>query len=206
MLTIIDYGASNLRSVVNAFEAIGHSARVTTDPRDLKDAPAIVLPGVGAFGDGMKNLRKLNFIEALNEEVIGKGKPYLGICLGMQFLGKESPEDGQHQGLGWLPGTVKKITPCDRSYKVPHMGWNNVAIERDCDLFSGLGPDPVFYFVHSYHLKIDEASPEAVTSTCWHGTKVISSIRYGNIMAVQFHPEKSQQAGLQLLKNFVDAV
>lgn len=206
MIAIVDYGVGNLRSVMNAFEAIGQQAHITSDPRELKDADAIVLPGVGAFGRGMDMLRKLDFIDPLNEEVIAREKPFLGICLGMQFLGRESLEAGRHEGLGWLPGTVNKIVPCDSKYKVPHMGWNNLTVEREDSLFAGLDPEPVFYFVHSYHLEVDEEASEVVTSTCWHGTKITAGVQRNNIMGVQFHPEKSQQVGLQLLKHFVNTI
>lgn len=202
MIAIIDYGAGNLRSVVNAFEAIGQKPRVTRDPADLAAAVAVVLPGVGAFGDGMKTLRQMHMIEALNEEVMGKKKPYLGICLGLQFLARESSEHGIHQGLGWVSGTVQKIVPAGGQYRIPHMGWNNIQIVRPCPLFHGLNPEPTFYFVHSYHLVMDEGKQEIVTATCWHGTTITAGIRQDNIFAVQFHPEKSQENGLKVLENF----
>ena len=138
MIAVIDYGAGNLRSVLNAFEAIGREARVVDDPAGLAKASAIVLPGVGAFGDGMARLRRLGLVEALNEQVLNHKKPYLGICLGLQFLAHESFEHGSHEGLGWIGGTVQRIGPQDGRYRVPHIGWNAVQIERSSALFDGL--------------------------------------------------------------------
>ncbi|OGS72941.1 MAG: imidazole glycerol phosphate synthase, glutamine amidotransferase subunit [Flavobacteria bacterium RIFCSPLOWO2_12_FULL_35_11] len=204
MISIIDYNMGNLRYVANAFVALGQEVMVTSNPNDLRSASAIILPGVGAFSDGKRNLEKLGFIEILNEEVIEKGKPYLGICLGMQFLAQESYENGCHKGFGWINGNVKRIKPCESKYKVPHMGWNNVQVQRKDGLFVGLGEGPVFYFVHSYCLDIEESSFNYVTSTCWHGVRITASVQKENIFGVQFHPEKSQGAGLKLLKNFVD--
>ena len=152
MIAVIDYGAGNLRSVVNAFEAIGQKPLVTRHPADLAKASAIVLPGVGAFGEGMEALQRLNLIDALTEQVLGYQKPYLGICLGLQFLAQESFEHGTYQGLGWINGTVRRIVPQGSQYRVPHIGWNDIRLERPCPLFEGLEAEPVFYFVHSYHL------------------------------------------------------
>jgi glutamine amidotransferase len=151
MIAIIDYGASNLRSVANAFKIIGCEAQITNVPADLEKASAIVLPGVGAFGDGMKMLRELNLITTLNEQVIGYQKPYLGICLGLQFLAKESVEYGIHKGLGWIDGIVQKIVTGEHRFRVPHIGWNEVNIQQDNPLFRNIDATPVFYFVHSYH-------------------------------------------------------
>ncbi len=204
MISIVDYGMGNLGSVGNAFEAIGSKVEITQDPSALKNAAAIVLPGVGAFGDGMKNLEKLDMIDALSEEILGKKKPYLGICLGLQFLAKESYEHGVRKGLGWIDGVVKKIAPREKKFKVPLMGWSEVEIVRENPLFAGLDDDPVFYFVHSYCLEVKEDSADVVTSQCWHGANITASVQQQNIFAVQFHPEKSQRAGLKLLENFVN--
>lgn len=203
MITIIDYGAGNLRSVVNAFEAIGQSPTVTNNPADLNESSAIVLPGVGAFGDGMSIIHKMNLVEALNEQVLAKQKPFLGICLGMEFLARESYELGNHAGLGWVDGIVERIAPNDdATYRIPHIGWNNLEIVRPSTLFEGLEDSPTFYFLHSYHLVVADSCAEAIKSTCWHGTTITASIEKDNIFAVQFHPEKSQRAGLKLLENF----
>ena len=193
-------------SVVNAFDAIGHKVHVTNQPADLAKASAIVLPGVGAFGDGMDSLRRLNLAEALHEEVLGNKKPYLGICLGLQFLALEGSELGCHKGLGWIGGAVQRIVSNDDGYRVPHIGWNNVRIKRPCPLFVGLDDDPVFYFVHSYHFLVESESDDVVTSTCWHGETITASVHKENIYGVQFHPEKSQRNGLKLLENFVKLI
>ena len=206
MITIIDYGAGNLKSVYNAFENIGYTPVVTSDSETLKKASAIVLPGVGAFGKGMEALKSRNLIEALAEEVLVKKKPYLGICLGMQFLADRSEEIGDHKGLGWLTGQVKLIKPKDQKYKIPHMGWNDINIKIKNPLFDGLKEEPVFYFVHSYYLDISDDQNNIVSSTCWHGAHLTSSVQKENIFGVQFHPEKSQQVGLHLLKNFINLV
>lgn len=206
MIAIVDYGMGNLRSVSNAFEAIGQEVRITHDPCPLKDASAIVLPGVGAFGDGMRNLHTNHMVDALHEEVIVKKKPYLGICLGLQFLAEKSFEHGCHEGLGWINGVVKKISPDSKRFKVPIMGWNDVQIANGNSLFADLEDRPVFYFVHSYCLEVKEASSDIITSTCWHGTTITASVQVENIYAVQFHPEKSQKAGLRLLENFVKII
>jgi glutamine amidotransferase len=206
MITIVDYGAGNLRSVANAFDAIGCKTRVTRDPDDLATASAIVLPGVGAFGDGIDALRGLGLVEALREEVVERGKPYLGICLGLQFLADESEEHGRQVGLGWLKGAVRRIEPADPTYRVPHIGWNPLRIDGDDPLLADLGASPVMYFVHSYHFVPDAGSRGAVTSTCSHGETIVASVHRDNIHAVQFHPEKSQGAGLKLLENFVERI
>ncbi len=203
MIAIIDYGAGNLLSVVNAFKALGCPTRVTHDRAELARSRAIVLPGVGAFGAGMAKLRSLDLIGPLGEEVLEKGKPYLGICLGLQFLVQESLEHGCHQGLGWLPGTVQPILPSDPRFRVPHMGWNDVQVVRPCPLFSGLGEAPVFYFVHSFQVKLAPEAADRVTANCWHGTEIVAAVQWGKIFGVQFHPEKSQWFGLKLLSNFI---
>lgn len=204
MIAIIDYGAGNLRSVVNAFEALGQRPQITSDPSDLEKARAIVLPGVGAFGEGMEHLRRLNLVEALNQEVLGKGKPYLGICLGLQFLAEVGLEHGRHEGLGWIRGRVEHLRPNGSEYRVPHIGWNEVEVRRDASLFERLEDGPVFYFVHSYHLVPEETDKNSVVATSWHGQAITAAVQKGNIYGVQFHPEKSQRSGLALLRNFVN--
>ncbi len=203
MVTIIDYEMGNLQSIGNAFRALGCKVQITQRASDLVDAEAIVLPGVGAFRDGMQKLHESGMIHALNKQVIDKKKPFLGICLGMQFLATESHEHGIKKGLDWIPGTVEKISPVDPVYKIPHIGWNDVAVVGENVLFEELRMNPVFYFVHGYHFKTDPVADEYVTSRCWHGTEITASVNRDNIFGVQFHPEKSQATGLKLLRNFI---
>ena len=203
MIAIVDYGMGNLRSVLNAFEAIGAPARLTTSAADLREARAIVVPGVGAFGDGMANVTRLGVIEALAEEVLVRGKPYLGICLGMQFLAREGREHGVTGGLGWLGGIVRRIEPSDPRCKVPHMGWNDVVVAAPCELFRDLDERPVFYFLHGYQLDPAGEADASVVATTWHGERLTAAVQRDNVFGVQFHPEKSQEAGLQVLRNFV---
>jgi len=205
-IVVVDYGAGNLRSVANALESLGRKATIADTPESILDASVIILPGVGAFGDGMDGLRKRDLVEPLTEAVMGRRTPYLGICLGMQFVAREGFENGTHAGLDWLPAAVRRIEPADPRFKVPHMGWNDVRIERPGVLFAGLEPAPVFYFVHSYHLDVEPSAWHAVTTTCTHGVTMAASIERDNVFGVQFHPEKSQQAGLRVLENFLRAV
>lgn len=200
MLAIVDYGAGNLKSVTNAFEALQTECRLTSKPQDLCEADGIILPGVGAFGEGMEHLRQLNLVDVLEEEVLHNKKPYLGICLGLQFLAERGFEHGEHRGLGWIQGDVRLIEPDNPSTKIPHMGWNNIAIQKPSDIFEGLQQDPVFYFVHSFALYPKE---DVITATCDHGGEIVAAIQKDNIYAVQFHPEKSQGAGLVVLRNFL---
>jgi len=190
----------NIRSVRNALVAAGAEVLVTSDPENLKDARGIIVPGVGAFSDGIANLHRSRLTEALEEQVLGRKKPYLGICLGMQFLAEMSLEGGTWKGLNFLKGTVKRLTPVDKEkFKIPHMGWNNVELLKPCPLFEGVGENPVFYFVHSYHFA---ARTEYVTGVCQHGQQVVAAVWRENVFGVQFHPEKSQGMGLKLLENF----
>jgi glutamine amidotransferase len=200
MIAIIDYGASNLRSVANALEALGTEFFICSDPSDLPKADGMILPGVGAFADGMGKLERMGMKDALESEVLEKKKPYLGICLGMQFLGEESEEHGLCRGFGWMKGRVRKIKHVD-GFKIPHMGWNDTELREDVPIFSGLGKSGVFYYVHSYFFDAEEK--DTIIATTFHAEKLIAGVQKGNIIGVQFHPEKSQGAGLMLLKNFV---
>lgn len=192
----------NLRSVQKAFEKVGSSAIITNDHEIIKNASKIVLPGVGAFKDGMKHLQELGLIDVLNEEVIKKKKPFLGICLGMQLIAKKSYENGETDGLGWIDAEVVKFNFVNnqKKLKVPHIGWNNVNYKHYNKLFDGVTDNNDFYFVHSYHFQTDE---DIVTSTTDYGLNFISSINKDNIYAFQFHPEKSQTVGLKLIENFI---
>jgi glutamine amidotransferase len=202
-ITIIDYGMGNLRSVQKGFERVGFDARVTDDPVVAAQADRLVLPGVGAFQDCMNNLREGGFIEPILRHV-GSGKPFLGICLGLQLLFTESEEFGLHRGLDVVPGRVRRfpadLRTADETLKVPHMGWNQIDLQRPSPLFEGLSGGESVYFVHSYY--VDPVDPAVVASTTDYGLTFCSSIWRDNVMATQFHPEKSQQVGLRILENF----
>jgi glutamine amidotransferase len=198
MIAIIDYGMGNLRSVSKAFEAVGHQAVVTRDAKVIGNASRVVLPGVGAFGDCMANLDRYGLIEPVRA-AIQSGKPFLGICLGLQLLFTESEEFGSHKGLDILPGRVRRFA-VDPSLKVPHIGWNQVNIQRPCPLFDRIADGSHWYFVHSYFVDPNDKRIAATTTT--YGIPFVSSVWKDNIVACQFHPEKSQAVGLQLIKNF----
>lgn len=201
---VIDYGMGNLKSIFNAVKALGKQPVLVKNPDTLCDVDAIILPGVGAFADGMNNLNRSGMVHAMEKEVFDAQKPFLGICLGMQFLADMSYEFGQYLGLGWINGSVEMIQVKDQSFKIPHMGWNNIDIKYPGILFQGIDPDPVFYFVHSFYLNpVDE---NHVTSTCYHGMEVTASVEKGHIFGTQFHPEKSLGSGLQVLNNFCSFV
>lgn len=198
MIAIVDYDMGNLRSVSKAFEAVGHRAVVTRDAKAIGSASHVVLPGVGAFGDCMANLDRYGLIEPV-KAAIQSGKPFLGICLGFQLLFTESEEFGPHNGLGILPGKVRRFM-IDSALKVPHMGWNQVNIQRNCPLFERIADGANWYFVHSYF--VDPSDKQITATTTTYGIPFVSSIWKDNIVACQFHPEKSQAVGLQLIKNF----
>jgi glutamine amidotransferase len=198
MIAIIDYGMGNLRSVSKAFEAVGHQAVVTHDPRVIGDASHVVLPGVGAFGECMANVERYGLAEPIRT-AIQSGKPFLGICLGLQLLFTESEEFGTHKGLGIIPGRVRPFE-IDPTLKVPHMGWNQVNIQRPCPLFEGITDGDHWYFVHSYF--VDPVDRRIAATTTTYGVPFVSSIWWNNVVACQFHPEKSQAVGLRFIKNF----
>lgn len=196
----------NTKSVANAFELLGEEVEITDDPERIIASKAIILPGVGAFSKGMKNLQEKGLVKILENEIIHKKKPYLGICLGLQFLAEKSFEDGEHDGFGWLKGTVKKIAPQNSQLKVPQMGWNDTKVVKNCRLMNEL-EEPVFYYLHSYCLEMDHSQTDVITSICdYGGVDIVSTIEHDNIFAVQFHPEKSQTTGLKLLNNFLDTI
>jgi glutamine amidotransferase len=206
MIAIIDYGMGNLRSVQKAFETVGHQAVVTRDRHAIADASHVVLPGVGAFADCMANLEQYGLVEPIRKTV-ASGKPFLGICLGLQLLFTESEEFGVHKGLGLLLGRVKKFPwglapdrePVPR-LKVPHMGWNGVTIEWAAPPLKGINSGEHVYFVHSYYVEPQDRSVVATMTD--YGLPFVSSVWRDNIFACQFHPEKSQAAGLRIVKNF----
>ena len=202
-ITIIDYGMGNLRSVQKAFEQVGCSAVVTADPTVAARADKLVLPGVGAFRDCMRNLEEGGFVAPLKAH-IAAGKPFLGICLGLQLLFTESEEFGRHRGLGIIPGKVVRFPDGARAggelLKVPHMGWNRIAIRRPSPLYREVPDGSFVYFVHSYYVVPDD--PAVIATETGYGGAFCSSIWRDNVMATQFHPEKSQAVGLRMLKNF----
>lgn len=203
MIAIIDYGMGNLRSVQKAFEQVGASAEITTDPQRLYAASSIVLPGVGAFRDCMYNLEQGGFVEPVLK-VIAEGRPFLGICLGLQLLFTESEEFGLHKGLGVLPGRVCRfpegMTEQGQKLPIPHMGWNQIILQQPTPLFEGITNGSNVYFVHSYYVKPED--PTVMAATCNYGIEFCAAIRRDNLVATQFHPEKSQAIGLHMLKNF----
>ncbi len=203
MIAIIDYGMGNLRSVQKGFEKVGFDAVVTADPKVVLEADRIVLPGVGAFRDCMRNLEEGGFVEPILR-VIREGRPFLGICLGLQLLFTESEEFGLHQGLNVIPGRVVRfpegMSTGGEKLAVPHMGWNQLSFNQTVPAFSGIPEGANFYFVHSYYVKPDDAA--VIASTTSYGINFCSAICRDNLVATQFHPEKSQELGLTILKNF----
>lgn len=200
MLAVIDYGAGNLRSVLHALNHLGaDNLRVVQQPHDLRGADKIILPGVGAFGAGMQQLHRQDLVKPI-KDAISAGIPYLGICLGMQFLFEYSDEMGDHAGLGVLPGCVTRF-PDKPGFKVPHMGWNQLQIQRPSTLTQAIPSESFVYFVHSYYCA--PADSRDVIASVDYGIPFTAVVERDNIFGVQFHPEKSQQPGLQILTNFL---
>ena len=201
MIAIVDYGMGNVRSLSNAFEYLGEDVIVTDDATIMDDADRIVLPGVGAFGDAMQAIHQRGLVEPLNRQVHQHRKPLLGICLGMQLVANESLEHGHHQGLGWIDARIVRLNPAP-PLKVPHVGWNSLDFPEQDWLFEGIRKKEAnFYFVHSFHMVC--ANSEDRIATTDYGTDVTAIVRRDNIVAMQFHPEKSQDNGLRLLQNWV---
>jgi imidazole glycerol-phosphate synthase subunit HisH len=200
MISILDYDMANLRSVQKGFEHVGVQAQIISTPQQVEKADKLVLPGVGAFADAVRTLRERRLVEPILNH-IERGKPLLGICLGLQMLFDVDYEDGEHRGLGVLRGKVVRFE-VDRTQnlKVPHMGWNQLRVRSPSPLLRGLEPDCGVYFVHSYH--VVPADPAVIATTTDYGDEFVSSIWRDNLMATQFHPEKSQRVGLQILGNF----
>jgi len=209
LVTIIDYGAGNLHSAAKAFERmatpLGISVEVTADPERVRIADRIMLPGVGAFADCKAGLDAVSgMVEVLEERVIRGGVPFLGVCVGMQLMASEGREKVATSGLGWIPGAVQKIMPADPALKIPHMGWNTISVTTPHPLFAGIpdGPDGLHaYFVHSYHLVTE--SPTTLLAITDYGGQVTACVGRDNMFGTQFHPEKSQALGLQLIENFL---
>lgn len=200
-VAIVDYGMGNLDSVARAVEECGARPRVTQDAADLRRASLIILPGVGAFPDGMRNIRRLGLDQVLTEQVLEREIPFLGLCLGMQLLATKGTEGEPVSGLGWIPGEVRRLQPDRPGTRIPHVGWNEVVQARPSPLFSGIPSGKDFYFVHSYHLACDDRG-DVLCQTPYAGG-FVSAVARGRVFGVQFHPEKSQRAGFQLLKNFL---
>ena len=199
MIVIIDYGVGNLSSVFNALQAIGVQAEITNDPEKIRAADKIILPGVGAFKAGMNNLQSLDLIGILHEEVMVKKKPFLGICLGMQLIFTKSYEDGETKGLDWIKGEVVRFEIEKQGLRVPHVGWNEVRCDTNSILFKGGSAVQHFYFVHSFYPVPEE---KISVGTCNYGLDFTAVLHKDNIFATQFHPEKSQHEGLELLRKF----
>jgi glutamine amidotransferase len=207
-VALIDYGSGNLRSAEKALAraasdaATGHEIVVTADPMQVAEAERIVLPGVGAFADCMRGVSAIpGMIEALEDSVLKRGAPFLGICVGMQLLAEFGREHGIHKGLGWLPGEVVKIEPLEPQLKVPHMGWNALSILQPHKLFEGMADGADVYFVHSYYMR--PTTPEHILATTDYGGSIPAIVGRDNIAGTQFHPEKSQAEGLAFLERFL---
>lgn len=202
MITVIDYKTGNLGSIQNILKRIGVESVVTSDKDEIARATKLILPGVGAFDTGMRNLTELDLFEVLNKKVVDEKIPVLGICLGMQLMSKGS-EEGSMGGLGWINAETVRFRFTDTiEYKIPHMGWNFIKQHKESRLFNNMYPDARFYFVHSYFFKAND--PEDILTSTTYEIEFTSAVEKGNILGVQFHPEKSHKFGMKLLKNFVD--
>ena len=200
MIGIIDYNAGNIKSVEKALQYLGQETVVSRNPQVLLKADKVILPGVGSFGDAMENLKKYGLVPVIHE-IVEKGTPFLGICLGLQLLFESSDETPGVEGLGILKGKILRIPPSP-GLKIPHMGWNSIDIKEDSRLFEGIDRQSYMYFVHSYYLKA--RNPEDVAATTWYSTDIHAAVEHDNIFACHFHPEKSSELGLRILKNFAD--
>jgi glutamine amidotransferase len=197
---IIDYGKGNLTSVFNAIEMLGAEVRVIDKAGEVAGFSHLILPGVGAFGEAMADLKGAGWVEALHAHAIEAERPFLGICLGMQLIAENGTEHGDCEGLGWIPGAVTRLVGSEEA-RIPHIGWNDVEVVGEPPLYDGVETGKDFYFVHSYAFRpADEA---CVTGWCHHGGRFVASVQRGNIHATQFHPEKSQKPGLRILENFI---
>ncbi|MCI7181611.1 MAG: imidazole glycerol phosphate synthase subunit HisH [Schaedlerella sp.] len=200
MIAIIDYDAGNIRSVEKALLLLGQGVKISSDAREILEADKVILPGVGAFGDAMSKLHTRGLTDVIRQTV-ENGTPFLGICLGLQLLFERSDEAPGVEGLGILPGEILRIPP-QENLKIPHMGWNSLHLENNGRLFKGVTEQAYVYFVHSYYLKAKEE--EIVKASTEYGVHIHASVEKGNVFACQFHPEKSSDVGLQILRNFVE--
>ena len=200
-VAIVDYGLGNLRSVVNALARLQVSTVLTNDPLVIASATHLILPGVGSFGEGMKGLTERGLIPVLQEEILNKEKPLLGICLGMQLLATEGFEHGHHRGLNFIPGSVRPVDTGQTDLRLPHIGWNDVAMSDRHSIAAGFDHVPTFYFVHSFALVPED--PAVIAGTCDYGGKIVALVQSQNVCGAQFHPEKSHDDGLQIFRNFL---
>lgn len=200
MVVIIDYGLGNLASVAKSFSAAGAETIITNNPTKIKKADKIVLPGQGAFADGLNNLKTSGLIQLLTQEVMNRKKPFLGICLGLQLLAESGLENGRHSGLGWIKGDAIKLKSLP-PLRLPHVGWDNINISKSSAIFNQIPNGADFYFVHSFYLEPN--NKKIIAATCDYGQTFTVALQYKNIFATLFHPEKSQKFGQQLIKNFL---
>lgn len=200
MISILDYDAGNIKSVEKAVQYLGEEAVITRDRDVIMASDKVILPGVGSFGDAMGKIREYG-LENVIYDVVDADKPFLGICLGLQLLFKESEETPGAEGLNLLPGKIFKI-PAKEGFKIPHMGWNSLNVKDNARLFAGINANPYVYFVHSYYLKAD--NDDIVAASTEYSTHIHASVEKGNLFACQFHPEKSSETGLRILKNFAE--
>jgi len=201
MIGIVDYGMGNLLSVYSAFDYLGAEVKVCKHPEDLLTVDRIVIPGVGAFKDCIDKIVSTGFKEVLDEQVLQKGKPILGICLGMQVMAKIGLEGGENKGLGWFDATIVKLSPKYPTLRIPNIGWNDVSFDPNIFLFKGVPQNADFYHVHSYFMDVND--PSDVVATYEYRQRVTAAVLKDNIFATQFHPEKSQDHGLKILENFI---
>ncbi len=202
MIGIVDYGLGNLTSVAGAVERVGFEPVISADPETLGHAKKLILPGVGAFGDGMANLCERGLVQPLTDMVTRRETPILGICLGFQLIALSSEEFGEHEGLGWIDARVTRLELGDESLRIPHVGWNELYQDQESVLFDGIPDAALFYYVHTYRMETEDR--DLVAGECDYGGRFVAVIHQGNIHATQFHPEKSQRHGLTLLKNFLE--
>ena len=202
MIGIVDYGMGNLLSVYNALEVLGVDVHICKSPDELEDMDRIILPGVGAFRDCILNLGDKGYIPVLNQLVLKEKRPILGICLGMQMMAKMSYEFGETKGLGWIDAEIVRLSPVDQSLRIPHIGWNNITFRKESTLFNRLVTDIDVYFVHSYYMRCTNQND--IIATFDYSGSFTAAIQVDYIIGVQFHPEKSQDYGLQMLQNFIN--
>lgn len=199
---VVDYGMGNIRSIQNALIRLGCSVQISDQAEDILSADAIILPGVGAFGEAMANIEARKIAGPLSEAVKEKGTPLLGICLGMQLLADTSEEGGSNKGLSLIPGDVRRIQ-VEKNFRLPHIGWNSIKLCQPTPLFQGIREGDSFYFVHSYHFV---GKSDHISATTDHGSEIVAAVQHENVFGVQFHPERSQNKGFVLLNNFVSFV